>query len=84
MCQEGLPVSWLLFVGGLFGYRVSICDGVLLADICCPLRHAAYCCVRVTAGCGPPSAVDVMAVIVVATRRAKLITSNSEEETAQT
>ena len=32
------------------------------ADICCPLRHdamsAAYCWVRVTAGCGRPSAVQ--------------------------
>ena len=41
--EEGLPVSWLLFVeGGLFGFRVSICAGGLwltFADRCGMLQN---------------------------------------------
>ena len=50
MYEEGLPVSWLLFVGGLFEFRVSVLDGFLLtfADRCgtlqCLLRIVGFGC----------------------------------------
>ena len=63
MYEEGLPVSWLLFVGGgLCGFHASICaDEIWLtfADRCgtlqCLLRIVGF---GVTAGCRRPSAVQ--------------------------
>ena len=56
-------MSWLLGVGaGRFEFRVSTCAAELLLTCAVQLRHAAmsatYCTVRVTGGCGRPSAVQ--------------------------
>ena len=61
---ELLVSSSLLFVeADEFESHVSIGVGRAFAGMCCPLRQvaipASYCMVRVTAGCGRPSAVQI-------------------------